>query len=114
MLRPLPIVLLSAVAVLAQTAQITGRITDASSAIVAGAKVSAANEATGLGWDAATNDSGYFTMPALPPGTYRIAVQAPGFKPVTRSGVLLEIGQIVRLDFALEIGSLAEQVTVTG
>ncbi len=101
-------------ALFSQNAQITGRITDSSSAIIIGAGVTATNQETGLQWQASSNEAGYYTLPLLPPGLYRISVERQGFRPVVREKVRLEIGQTVRLDFMLEVGAVAEQLTVSG
>ena len=95
------------------TAQLTGTITDATGAVVPHAQLTATHESTGLQRDSVSNELGYYTIPLLPPGTYRIAVKVPGFRPITRSGVVLEVDQVARVDFALEVGTLAEAVEVT-
>lgn len=96
-----------------QTAQITGRITDSSEAVVIGADTTAVNEATGVRYSGKSNETGYYTLPLLRPGSYRLIIQASGFKPVTRTGIVLELGKTARLDFVLEIGQVTESVTVT-
>ncbi|HZT39254.1 MAG TPA: TonB-dependent receptor [Bryobacteraceae bacterium] len=96
----------------AQTAEITGRITDATGAVVPGAAVTVTNVATGAERLATTSSDGYYTVPLLLPGEYKIAVQRQGFKPVIRSGVELAVDQRAELDFSLEIGSLAERIEV--
>ena len=52
-------------------------------------------------------------MPFLKPGTYSVAVEAPGFKKLVREGVSLSVGDTVGLDITLEVGAVTEQVTVT-
>jgi len=96
----------------AQTAQITGRITDATGAVVPGVNISVTNLATGMERQVAANQDGYYTVPLLPPGEYRITVQHRGFKPITRSGVILQVDQRAELNFTLEVGTLAETVEV--
>src|SRR5262245_61993273 len=85
-----------------QTAQVTGRVSDSSGAVVPGAQVTVNNQKTGLARDSVTNGEGYYTIPLLPPGEYRIAVKKDGFKPVVRPGVALNVEQVARLDFTLE------------
>jgi hypothetical protein len=99
---------------LAQNAQVTGRITDPSGAVVPAAQIIIVNEATGAKWSAASNDLGYYTVPRLEPGAYRIRVEAAGFKPVVRSGLRLQVEQVARIDFALDLGQVAEAVEVSG
>ncbi len=95
-----------------QTAQVTGRISDSSGAVVSGAQVTVTNQATGLSRDSVTNGEGYFTIPLLPPGDYRLTVKKDGFKPVVRPDVALNVEQVARLDFTLEAGAVSETVTI--
>ena len=95
-----------------QTAQITGRVTDATGAVIPGAAITVTNVATGVDRKVASNEAGYYTVPLLPPGEYRLAVQQQGFKPITRSGIILEVDQRAELNFTLEVGALTEQIEV--
>jgi len=99
---------------LAQTAQITGRVTDASAAVIPAAEVTISHTGTGVTRTTSSNEVGYFTMPLLPRGDYRVAVRHPGFRGVERSGILLDEGQILRLDFVLQIGEASESITISG
>jgi Carboxypeptidase regulatory-like domain/TonB dependent receptor len=96
-----------------QTAQVTGRISDQSGAVIPGAQISVTNPKTGLTRDSVSNNDGYFTIPLLPPGEYRIAVKKDGFKPVVRPDVVLNVEQVARLDFTLETGAVSDTVTIT-
>jgi len=91
-------------AMFGQTAQITGRVVDTTEAIVIGTNISVINPQTGLKWQASTNESGYYAVPLLPPGQYDILAQKTGFRPLTRTGIMLEVGQVARVDFKLEVG----------
>jgi hypothetical protein len=95
------------------TGQITGTITDPSGAAVGSAGVMVVNESTGIRWNAKTNQDGIYTVPLLQPGNYRIEVQAPGFRTVSRSGIQLTVAQTAKLDFSLELGSASQSITVT-
>ncbi len=95
------------------TAQITGRITDPTGAVVPKAEVEVTNVDTGIRWQTTSNESGYYTLPVLPPGNYRLTVRQQGFKPMTRSGVSLVVDQVARIDFTLEVGGVTETVEVT-
>src|SRR5262249_39826578 len=114
-----PIMMLSgalmafAATALGQTAQVTGRISDQSGAVVPGAQVTVTNQKTGIGRDSVSNGEGYFTIPLLPPGEYRIGVKKDGFKPVVRPDVALNVEQVARLDFTLETGAVSDTVTIT-
>lgn len=98
----------------AQTAQVTGRITDTSGGVVPGATLTVSNVETGIGRTTASNAEGYYVLPLLPRGTYTIAAMLDGFKPQSRTGVVLAEGQLLRLDFTLEVGGVSERIEVRG
>jgi hypothetical protein len=110
--RVLAAFLMFAGTALAQTAQLNGRVTDATGAVVPAAAVSVRSAATGTERQTQTNDVGLYTLPLLPPGVYEIRVQHTGFKPVLQSGVRLEVDQRATADFTLEVGATTEQVEV--
>lgn len=93
-------------------ARLTGTIADNTGAVVANAKVTAKNVATGIVNEAVSNPSGVFQFPFLPPAEYEIACEVSGFKRAVRSGVILETATTHTLDFTLEIGALTESVQV--
>lgn len=92
---------------------ISGRITDATGAVVANAKVTATETSTGATSVANTSESGEYTLPFLAPGPYMITVEAAGFKKYQQDAI--QVGTNVRLEInaKLEIGSQAESITVT-
>ncbi|MDX1982273.1 MAG: TonB-dependent receptor [Bryobacteraceae bacterium] len=96
-----------------QTAQVTGKVSDPSGATVPGAEVTVRNTTTGLSQSATSNDLGNYTIPLLPPGSYRIEVRKEGFKPVRGSGFELQVAQVARLDFTLDVGNVNDTVQVT-
>lgn len=114
--RFIPAVLLAfaPAALWAQKAQITGRVTDATGAVVLDTLVNTTNVETGIRWEARTGEDGYYTLPLLPPGRYQMLVQKQGFKPISRSGIVLEVNQVARIDFVLEVGGVTDTVTVSG
>ncbi|MBV8829258.1 MAG: TonB-dependent receptor [Acidobacteriaceae bacterium] len=95
------------------TAQITGTITDPSGAVVGSASVVVVNESTGIESTAKSNASGIYSVPLLQPGSYRIKIQAPGFRTIQRSGVTLVVAQTALLDFKLELGTSSQSIAVT-
>lgn len=97
----------------AQNGQIGGRITDPSGAVIPGAGIAVTNTATGVTRNTQSNEEGYYAMPQLQPGQYQLTAQKEGFKPVTRSGIVLQVGDRLTLNLPLEVGSAAESVTVT-
>src|ERR687888_325782 len=84
--------------------EITGVITDSSGAVVPDAAVTVTNVATGAVRRVVSNEAGVYNFPALQPGVYTVRVEKAGFKAVTHPEVRLEIQQVARLDFTLEVG----------
>src|SRR6185312_4582671 len=84
----------SAIAVAQQgRGTIAGSITDATGASVPNAKLVVTNTGTNLDFTTPSGAEGYYTIPNLPVGEYRIAASAAGMKSVTRTGVTLEVDQ---------------------
>ena len=97
----------------AQTASITGRVNDATGAVLPSAKITVKNLATGLERTTNSNESGYYTFSLLQPGRYQMSVESQGFKLLTRSGLVLEVDQRAELNFTLEVGAVTERIEVT-
>jgi hypothetical protein len=98
----------------AQSAALTGVVTDASNAVVPGASVELLQPTTQSKQVATSNGSGFYSIPSVMPGLYTITVSASGFQTETRTNVTVTIGAKISLDFALKVGSHGEQVTVDG
>ncbi len=101
---------------LAQTTSgsISGNIADPNQAAVAGATVTVSDESKGFSISATTDKEGRFVFPSLSPGTYKLSVEAKGFKKSERTGVQLVANDKLTLgDLALEVGATSETVTVT-
>src|ERR1700680_1981638 len=94
--------------------EITGLVTDASGGVVVSATVTVTNPQTNFRRAATTNAAGNYDFPALQPGIYNVRVEAPGFRTEIRTGVELQVQQAARIDFQLNVGSVAETVEVTG
>ena len=94
-------------------ATVTGVVADSAEAVIPGASVAITNVETGIETAVETNESGYYTLLSLIPGTYELAVSSDGFRRFVRSNIRLETGQNLRLDVGLEIGAITESVTVT-
>ena len=105
----------SAVHLRAQTtnATINGQVTDAQGRIVPGVEVQAVNIDTNAVYQGKTNDSGIYAIPVLPPGRYRLLVIKDGFKEINKTGLELHLQDTLEQNFALEVGSISESVTVT-
>jgi len=97
-----------------QNSQLTGTVTDPSGAAVPNAKVTIINEATNLSVTTTTSQTGFYTVKELPVGTYKITVEASGFKTFTDAGVSLEAGTIAHVDAKMVLGQAREVVEVTG
>ena len=106
---------LLAVLLAAQVASgtLTGVVQDPAGAAVPGATVTVTNAATNRRRVVASNSAGVYAAASLPPGDYRVDVAMPGFKTVRRERIRLATGEKARVDFALAVGGVREQVTVT-
>ena len=100
---------------LSQSSQgrILGTVVDLSGAVVANAKVTITDTATGVNRTVVTTSAGDYTAPNLDPGTYKIFVEAPGFKKVVSTPILLEVSREVRVDLKLQPGMVTETMEVT-
>jgi hypothetical protein len=109
-------VLSGAVPMAAQESRSTilGTVSDAQGAVVAGASVTVMNLATNEKRPVTTNQTGYFEVPLLNAGRYQVTAELTGFKKTVRGPIDVGIGASVEINFALEVGNVAETVTVTG
>jgi len=110
----LVLALAAATPALAQTGQINGLITDNSGAVVPGATVRASEAATGLSRETVTGLDGRYIFTSLRPTTYDITAELTGFRTSQRKGVLLQANENLTMNFAIEVGAIAESVTVAG
>src|SRR6202171_3475838 len=92
--------------------RILGSVTDASGAVVTGAKVVITDTERGVSQTLTTNESGEYVAPSLRPGIYGITAESPGFKKSERPSIRLEVAQDLRIDFQLKTGTASEVVTV--
>jgi hypothetical protein len=111
-------VLLSLVsAALAQTtgtATLVGTVTDNTGAVVPGATVTVVNIETQFVYNGQTSPEGSYYVPNINPGTYRLTLEAQGFKRYVREGVTLRTSEQPRIDVQLEVGTVTESINVTG
>jgi Carboxypeptidase regulatory-like domain len=94
------------------TAQINGVIRDATGAVVPAANITATNTDTQAQRKTASNADGGFVVPLLNPGKYRISVEKPGFQPLVRSGITLEVDQVATIDLSMQVGNVTQAVEV--
>ena len=72
--------------------QITGLVTDSSGAAIAGASITATNNATGVTYSSTTNGSGVYVLPQLVPGPYRVSLSQAGFATIERPELIVRTG----------------------
>ena len=104
----------TAAAALAQEvrASISGLVTDGQGAPVPGVTIVATNLASNAAVTQQTNDSGFYITPFLAPGAYRLTAEKQGFRRFVQDSIVLQTQDRARIDIALEIGELAQSVTV--
>src|SRR5258707_12151753 len=91
---------------------IDGNVSDPTHAAVAGAKVTATDEQTNAVREPATNSTGGYTLPTLPPGTYTVTVTAPGFQSYSQTGVVVSVNTVSRANVPLKVGQVSHSATV--
>jgi Carboxypeptidase regulatory-like domain/TonB dependent receptor-like, beta-barrel len=115
--RTLPVLLVAAIGVFAQTdrATLRGTVTDPGGLVVPGAQVIIQESGTNIEARRLNTDAnGNYEAPALKPGTYIIQVDAGGFKSFKAEDLLLDAGQTRRVDVRLQVGTTTETITVQG
>lgn len=95
------------------SAELSGVILDASGAAVANAKVTVTNTGTNREHNTTSDAMGAYKVQLLPPGDYVVAVEAPGFRRLVRSGITLQVNQQSQLDLTLQLGQTSEVMEVT-
>ena len=94
------------------TGTIRGTVTDISGAAIPNAPIAVHNERTGEDRATTTDASGIYQVPALPVGSYRVSVKAPGMAATTASNVEVPVGSTVKQDFSLKVAASTETVDV--
>ena len=92
-------------------AMLTGLVTDTSQAVIQGATVKATNGSTNIARSTTTDASGYYRFPSLPVGEYEVAVEHPGFTPISLH-VAVDTAEHARQDFTLAVAGATQSVTV--
>jgi hypothetical protein len=91
---------------------VSGTVSDATGAVLPGVSVTLVNEQTGLGRATTTSETGFYRVPALEPGLYRVTVALDGFRPVEHAGVAVKTSEEATLDVTLALAPVAESVEV--
>jgi hypothetical protein len=115
-LKFIPLALLFTIAPVLQAQDprgfIRGTITDTTGAVIAGAKVRATANDTGVAAQAQTNEAGIYNIPYLIPGMYKLTVEQTGFKTFLRNNIEVRVSETVEVPIQLEVGALTETVEV--
>ena len=85
-----------------------------SGGVIPGAEVTLTNQGTSLSRSTTTNEAGEYSFPNLAPGTYRLRIALQGYKAYAQESIPVGTQQFITLDITLEVGTVAETVTVTG
>mgnify|MGYP005842162011 CR=1 FL=1 len=93
--------------------EVLGRVRDSQGGVLPGVTVEVRNPATGLVRRAVTGGDGSFRLQLIPVGVYDVRAELAGFRPELRQGIEVSLGSSVRVDFVFELGTLAEEITVT-
>jgi Carboxypeptidase regulatory-like domain/TonB dependent receptor len=97
------------------TGSVTGLVTDPSGALVPSAKITLTDQNKGFSFTAATDPAtGRYVLRSIPPGTYKITAEAPGFQGQAQDGITLDVSQNITVDFSLRVGTATEVVEVKG
>jgi hypothetical protein len=105
--------LLMAGVAFAQTASVTGKVTDPSGAPAPGVRVAAQAAESGVVTETLTNQDGYYSLGSLLPGTYNLTISKTGFEQIKEDRLTLEVQQVARMDFKLKVGEVSQSIEVT-
>src|SRR5688572_2294562 len=94
------------------TAELNGRVTDESGAVLPGVSVTATQTETGFTRTDVTDAEGSYVMPNLAVGPYRLEVSLQGFRTYVQTGIVLQVGATPTINAVLAVGSLEETVSV--
>ena len=111
----LSVVEFTAEAAMAQldTGRITGTVTDATGAVVPGAKITLKNEGTRIATSTMSTQTGTYSLNEIRPGTYSLEAHATGFQGVVETGVKVHVQQTLTIDINFVPGAVTDQITVT-
>src|SRR6266853_1927685 len=93
--------------------RILGTVTDQSGGVISGATVTVTDTERGVTKTLVTNEPGEYNAPNHTPGTYKVRVEAKGFKALERQNVVLEVGKEIRVDLSVQPGAQVQTITIT-
>ena len=108
------LLLISGAAFAQATAQLNGRVTDESGAVLPGVTVNATQTDTQFDRTAVSDETGSWTMPNMPIGPYRLEISLPGFRTYVQTGIVLQVNANPVINAALALGNVEETITVAG
>jgi hypothetical protein len=95
------------------TGSISGVVSDSSGAVIAGAQVVAIDTQTGVKTTVTTDAKGFYSLPALPIGSYDFEISQVGFRTYRKTGLVIDANSAFRVDAALTVGTTSEKVEET-
>src|SRR5262245_59076508 len=94
------------------TGTIVGVVRDQTGAVLPGVNVTVINTATQESRPSVSDEAGRYAAPLLPPGSYAVRFELPGFKTIRREGIVLQVTDRVALDVAMEVSAVSDEVTI--
>jgi len=95
------------------TGTVTGAVTDPSGGVIQGAHVQLVDEQKGFSFAAVSDSTGRYLFRSVPPGLYKITVEAQGFQSQDQAGINIDVNQNVAVNFSLKVGSTLQTVEIT-
>lgn len=92
---------------------LAGKVTDTTGALLKQVRLTVKNVETGVVRRAQSGEEGAYVVPELPVGNYELRVELAGFRPVTRKGVRVVVGETAMVDFEMQVGAIDQEITVT-
>jgi hypothetical protein len=96
------------------SSSIEGTVTDASGAVIGDVHIRVTNDGTGLAFATTTSSDGYYRVPTLPAGRYRVEASKEGFDTIVQSGVVVDVARVQAVPLQLKVGQVSTKVQVTG
>ena len=106
------LVMTTALAWAQATAELNGRVTDESGAVLPGVSVTVTQTDTGFTRTTVTDGEGGYSLPNLPTGPYRLEIALQGFRTYVQTGIVLQVGATPTINAVLAVGNLEETVSV--
>ena len=94
-------------------AQLSGTVTDQTGGVVGKVAITLRDVSTNVTYSATSNDSGFYAVPNLPPGTYELKASYSGFAPFTQQGITLTVGESATVNVGLQLAGQGEKVIVS-